>query len=158
MEHETVMSKGGNEERTATSPIFLFFERSFIMAKATQAVVTKKNQFWLPKNRYYELKYFCLQFWDWQKRRAQLDGMATRENRDPTESEAIERAELSEKIQKVMTCCKLAAHQYDDYMLTGVTKGLSYDTMAAKKVLPMSRDAYYVLYRKFFWLLDSSRK
>ena len=128
------------------------------MANATQAVVTKKNPFWLPKNRYYELKYFCLQFWDWQKRRAQLDGLATRENREPTELEAIERAELDEKIRKVMTCCTLAAHQYDEYLLKGVTKGLSYDTMAAKKVLPIARDAYYVLYRKFFWLLDSSRK
>ncbi|MBO7450699.1 MAG: hypothetical protein J6U54_10045 [Clostridiales bacterium] len=128
------------------------------MPSATQAVVTKKNPFWLPKNRYYELKYFCLQFWDWQKRRAQLDGMATRENREPTEQEAIERAELSEKIQKVMTCCTLAAHQYDEILLTGVTKGLSYDAMSVKKVLPIARDAYYVIYRKFFWILDSSRK
>lgn len=128
------------------------------MAKATQTAVSKKNPFWLSKNRYYELKYFCLQFWDWQKRRAQLDGVATRENREPTESEAIERAELSEKIQKVMTCAKLAAHQYDDYLLTGVTKGLSYDTMCARKVLPIARDAYYVIYRKFFWLLDGARK
>lgn len=128
------------------------------MAKATQAVVSKKNQFWLPKYRYYELKYFCLQFWDWQKRRAQLDGIATRENREPTEWEAIERAELDEKIRKVMTAVRLAAHQYDDYLLTGVTKGVSYDTMAAKKVLPIARDEYYVLYRKFFWLLDAARK
>lgn len=128
------------------------------MSKATQAVVSKKNPFWLPKNRYYELKYFCLQFWDWQKRRAQLDGLATRENREPTESEAIERAELSEKIQKVMNCAKLAAHDLDSYLLTGVTKGLSYDSMASREVLPVGRDAYYVIYRKFFWLLDGSRK
>ena len=128
------------------------------MAKATQAMVTKKNPFWLPKNRYYELKYHCLQFWDWQKRRAQLDGIATKENREPTEWEAVERAELDEKIRRIMTAVRLAAHQYDDYLLTGVTKGLSYDTMAAKKVLPISRDAYYVMYRKFFWLLDAARK
>ena len=128
------------------------------MANATQAMVTKKNPFWLPKNRYYELKYHCLQFWDWQKRRAQLDGIATKENREPTEWEAVERAELDEKIRRIMTAVRLAAHQYDDYLLTGVTKGLSYDTMAAKKVLPISRDAYYVMYRKFFWLLDAARK
>ena len=128
------------------------------MSKATQAAVSKKNPFWLPKNRYYELKYFCLQFWDWQKRRAQLDGLATHENREPTEPEAIERAELDEKIRKVMSCAKLAAHEYDDILLTGVTKGQSYDTMSAKKVLPMSREAYYAIYRKFFWLLDGSRR
>lgn len=128
------------------------------MSKVTQAAVSKKNPFWIPKNRYYELKYFCLQFWDWQKRRAQLDGLATRENREPTEFEAIERAELDEKIRKVMRCATLAANDYDGYLLDGVTKGYSYDTMAAKKVLPIGREAYYVLYRKFFWLLDGARK
>lgn len=128
------------------------------MSKATQASVSKKNPFWIPKNRYYELKYFCLQFWDWQKRRAQLDGLATKENREPTESEAMERAELDEKIKKIMRCATLAAHDLDEYLITGVTKGYSYDTMAAKKILPIGREAYYVIYRKFFWLLDGSRK
>lgn len=126
--------------------------------KATQAAVSKKNPFWIPKNRYYELKYFCLQFWDWQKRRAQLDGLATRENREPTEYEAIERAELDGKIRQVMNCAHLASYQYDDILLTGVTKGLSYDAMAVTKVLPMARDAYYTMYRKFFFLLDGARR
>ena len=128
------------------------------MGNATQTAVSKKNPFWIPKNRYYELKYFCLQFWDWQKRRAQLDGLATRENREPTEFEAIERAELDAKIRQVMNNARLAAHQYDDILLTGVTKGLSYDAMATKKVLPIARDAYYTIYRKFFYLLDGARR
>lgn len=128
------------------------------MSKATQANVSKKNPFWIPKNRYYELKYFCLQFWDWQKRRNELDGLATRENREPTEWEALERTELDQKIRMVMSSARLATHDYDKYLIIGVTKGLSYDTMSAREVLPIGRDTYYNLYRKFFWILDGARK
>ena len=138
------------------------------MSKATQAVVSQKNPFWIPKNRYYELKYFCLQFWDWQKRRAQLDGLATRENRVPTEWEAIERAELDAHIQMVMNCAYKATSNYTneesinsdlyDRLLYGVTKGLSYDTMNVRKTMPIGREAYYAVYRKFFWFLNSKRK
>ena len=143
------------------------------MSKATQAVVSKKNPFWIPKNRYYELKYFCLQFWEWQKRRCQLDGLATRENREPTEPEAIERAELDIKIKMILDCLDAVTKEMSpDYrggarvvyheplysaLLTGITKGKSYDTMATTKVMPVGRDAYYVVYRKFFKLLDSAR-
>ena len=131
------------------------------MCKATQSVVTKKSPLWIPKNRYYELKYYCLQFWDWQRRRAQLDGLATRERRDPTEPEAIERAELDDKIGTVMTCLDAVAKDNESLysaLLTGITKGKSYDTMAASKVMPVSRDYYYMVYRRFFKVLDVARK
>lgn len=131
------------------------------MCKATQAVVSKKNPYWMPKNRYYELKYFCFQFWDWQKQRSALDGLATRENREPTEREAIKRAALSHKIEMVMNCIEDATKDhpeiYED-LLYGVTKGYSYDSMATKKVLPLSRETYYNIYRLFFYLLHCSRE
>ena len=131
------------------------------MSKATQATVSRKNPYWMPKNRYYELKYFCLQFWDWQKQRAILDGLATKENRDPTEKEGIRRASLSDKIQMVMRCLDAATASvpevYED-LLYGVTKGISYDTMSAKKVISVGREAYYNIYRLFFHVLDRTRK
>lgn len=131
------------------------------MCKATQAVVSKKNPYWMPKNRYYELKYFCFQFWDWQKQRSALDGLATRENREPTEREAIKRAALSHRIEMVMNAMDEATKKhpeiYED-LLYGVTRGYSYDSMSAKKVLPMSREAYYNIYRYFFYLLHCARE
>lgn len=130
------------------------------MSKATQATVSKKNPLWIPKNRYYELKYFCLQFWEWQKQRSALDGLATRENREPTEREAIKRAALSEKIEMVLNSIDAATKKhpeiYED-LLYGVTNGFSYDTMAARKVLPLSREVYYNIYRLFFYLLHRAR-
>lgn len=131
------------------------------MCKATQAVVSKKNPYWMPKNRYYELKYFCFQFWDWQKQRSRLDGLATRENRSPTEEEAIKRAALSGKIKMVLDSMDRATKErpeiYED-LLYGVTKGYSYDSMASRKVLPLSREAYYNIYRRFFWVLSNTRE
>ena len=115
----------------------------------------------MPKNRYYELKYFCFQFWDWQKQRSWLDGLATRENREPTEEEAIKRAALSHRIEMVMNAMDEATREhpeiYED-LLYGVTRGYSYDSMSAKKVLPMSREAYYNIYRFFFYLLHRARE
>lgn len=131
------------------------------MGKATQSTLSKKNPYWIPKNRYYELKYFCFQFWEWQKRRAQLDGLATRENRDPTEEEAIKRTALSHRIEMVMSAMDVATKDhpeiYED-LLYGVTRGYSYDSMSTKKVLPMGRDAYYNIYRYFFYLLHRARE
>ncbi|MBO7449408.1 MAG: hypothetical protein J6U54_03480 [Clostridiales bacterium] len=128
------------------------------MGKVTQTELSKRSRFWIPKNRYYELKYFCLQYWDWQRRRAELDGIATRERREPTESEAIEKAELDAKIRDVLTTCETAGGFVSLELLTGVTKGLSYDVMNTRHLVPVGREAYYVIYRKFFWMLDHARK
>lgn len=138
------------------------------MAKVTQSMVSKKNPFWIPKNRYYELKYFCFQFWDWQRRRLELDGIATKYNREPTESEALERYELQTRIDMVMNALVASTYKttntteldmrLEKIILDGVTKGYSYDYMSNRKIMPVGRDLYYVVYRKFFYHLDIARK
>lgn len=40
------------------------------------------------------------------------------------------------------------------YILRNVTRGTSYDVMAASARIPCGREAFYQLRRKFFWLLD----
>lgn len=37
--------------------------------------LSKKNKYWIDKNRFYELKYFCLQYPLWKKAYTLLDGM-----------------------------------------------------------------------------------
>lgn len=132
------------------------------MSKATQSMVSEKNPFWIPKNRYYELKYFCLQFWEWKKRLAELDGLATRANREPTESEAMERLELSRKIEMVKEVVHDATHpnapSIENALLLGITKGRSYDVQNAHTPIPVCREAYYAVYRMFFWILDRARE
>lgn len=36
--------------------------------------LSKQNKYWIDKNRYYELKYFCLQYPLWKKEYEMLDG------------------------------------------------------------------------------------
>lgn len=127
------------------------------MSTVIRSEVSKKNPFWIPKHRYYELKHFCYQFWDWQERRASLDGLATRDNREPTEPEAIERAILDTKIKMVDTAHD-AAGEFEDVLLRGVTKGLTYDQMNARTPIICCREKYYRMYRKFFWMLDQARQ
>lgn len=128
------------------------------MSKATEGTLSKKNPFWIPKNRYYELKYFCYQYQDWQKQYASLDGLATRENREPTEREALEKVYLDGKIKLIQNTAALAGGWISDELLSGVTKGYSYDSMNTRKRMPCCREVYYTIYRKFFWLLDKERE
>lgn len=41
-----------------------------------RAELSRKNPYWIPRHRYYELKHFCLQFRDYQHRCLELDGMS----------------------------------------------------------------------------------
>ena len=44
------------------------------MSTTIRPEVSEKNQYWIEKHRYYELKHFCLQYPIWRKSYAMLDG------------------------------------------------------------------------------------
>ncbi len=136
------------------------------MSTTLRAELSKKNPYWIPKQRYYELKHFCLQYPAWKKMRAMLMGVNGRpvkefiftgEIDDPTARCAEKMAYFSERIGMV----ELVAMETDAvlgvYILKGVTRGISYDILRMKENIPCSKDVYYELYRRFFWLLDEAR-
>ena len=46
------------------------------MSTVIRPEISKKNLYWIPKHRYYELKHFCLQYPEWKKnyrRRARME-------------------------------------------------------------------------------------
>lgn len=45
-----------------------------------------------------------------------------------------------------------------NYILRAVTEGISYELLNARCGIPCSKDYYYELYRRFFWLLNKARK
>lgn len=122
------------------------------MAKATQHELSEKNPYWIPRNRYYELKYFCLQFDDWNKRILYLENLKWL-----TEEEQNEITELKRKIDSVISALETTGY-LKDCIIEGVTKGISYDTMSNVISIPCSRVEYYDVYRKFFYELDISRR
>lgn len=127
------------------------------MSRASKTELSKQSRYWIPRNRYHELRYFRLQFRDWERRRIELSGLATRQDREPTESEAIERAHLDDKIKMVTYAAHESAFELERWVLLGVTTGLPYDKINASDPMPCCRDTYYSMYRKFFWILDALR-
>lgn len=132
-----------------------------------RAEVSKKNPYWIEKNRYYELKYFCLQYPIWKQANDSLDGFSKRpdilnvtfknRHKDPTANCAEARMFYSERIDMVEKTAEETDESLANYILKGVTEGLSYDTLKTKMNIPCCKDVYYNNIRKFYWLLNKVR-
>lgn len=137
------------------------------MSTTIRSEVSKKNIYWIERHRYYELKHFCLQYPFWKRAYSEIDGLCRRYT-DPiktvspetsqTERLAEDMLYYSEKIKMVENAAAAADSVLSDYILKAVTRGYSYDYLKSKLGIPCCREVYYQLYRKFFWLLNISRK
>lgn len=127
--------------------------------------ISPKNPYWIERQRYYELKHFCLQYHYWKKRLKDanlypsLNGeVKSYDISDPVTRAVLMRESYIKNIQMLEQAAAMTDEIVGPYILVGVTGGLSYEVMSAKDTLPCSKDAYYDLYRKFFWLLDGLRE
>ena len=134
--------------------------------------ISEKNKYWISRHRYYELKHFCMQYPEWIKEyRSLIDiyGLSatsiekerlSKTNRiQDLEFECyIRQEELSKRINLVRNTAIQAGGDLHTYILKGVTDGLTYPSLRAHFGIPCCKDVYYEMYRKFFWLLDKSRK
>lgn len=137
------------------------------MSTTMRPELSIKSPYWIERHRYYELKHFCLQYPIWRKAYEALDGLSRRpddlalfrknELGDPTARCAISKAHYLELMEIVDLTAKETADTLWKYLRSGVTEGLSYDLLKAKFDIPCSKDVYYALYRRFFWLLDKRR-
>ena len=137
------------------------------MKSDQRAELSPKNPYYLERHRYYELKHFCLQYPIWKKARAGLIGLAER----PEGLEAAIRSGISDPVPKIaearifysdrIEMLEKAAKETDPvlwiYILHSVTQGLSYDKINAGTNVPCCRETFYILYRKFFWILNKLR-
>lgn len=130
--------------------------------------VSKKNKYWIDRNRYYELKYFCLQYSNWKRAYATIiDAMnraaydipsKTNVPSDLTGSVATKKLYLSENMQLVEKAIMATDESLYHYLLVGITEGKSYSYLKTVMNIPCSRDNYYELYRRFFWELDKLKE
>lgn len=137
------------------------------MRTAIRPELSKKNKYWIDKNRYYELKYFCLQYPLWKKACDALDGLyicsydltGSRSNLpgDPTGNCVDERSIYSERMKVIEKVAIEADPHLSSYILKAVTQGLSYNYLKTTLEIPCGKDMYYDRYRKFFWLLNKNR-
>ncbi len=138
------------------------------MATTIRPELSEKNQYWIERHRYYELKHFCLQYPIWKKAYLALDGLAKRPNdlsifaksgqiSNPTEQCAEAREIYIRKMELVEQAALATDADLASYILKAVTVGLSYDSLKARLEIPCCKDTYYNLYRRFFWLLNKRR-
>ena len=142
------------------------------MSTNTRPELSEKNKWWISKHRYYELKHFCLQYPEWKKQLADLDGLpslspAGQEHvrpgifPDPTSLQGEARAWLTNRIGIVTDAAFEACdHQFwYTILIDAVTENVSYDVLEARKgIMPVGREKWYELYRRFFWTLDKKRE
>lgn len=76
---------------------------------------------------------------------------------DPVMKAAARIETLTEKMRLIEETVKEAGHDIYKWLLIGVTANKSYDFLAQKMHMPMSRSAYYERYRKYFYLLSKKR-
>ena len=133
----------------------------------TRPELSKRSKYWIPRHRYYELKHFVMQLPEWKEKLKEIDSMV-RACQDPAGrlnsiSDPVGRAveKRLEYVNNINMCLRVARETgpiIGHYILKAIVDGVSYDVLAVQNGIPCSKDTYYDLYRKFFWLLDRARK
>ena len=136
------------------------------MGTSIRPELSLKNEYWISRHRYYELKHFCLQYPIWEKAVNSIDGFSQRPDLlivtgnvgDPTSRAAIAREFYHTRMEMIEKCSKNADPVIGFYIFKAVTYGYSYDALKTKFSVPCCKDIYYNIYRKFFWLLSMERQ
>ena len=129
--------------------------------------LSPKNPYWIERHRYYELKHFCLQYKTWKAYILEIDGMKSKNFPDGTFGQNISNptlraVELREEYAAKILMVEHAAHEASpelwNYILKAVTEELTYENLRMVHGLPCGREMWYELYRRFFYILNCSRK
>lgn len=124
-----------------------------------------KDKYNISKNRFRELYYLCLQYYELQeelkeKRDAlkgtQFSGMPSSGIRgNPTENIGIACAEISKKCSAIEQAARQADPELHEYIFFAVThENITFNYLKMKKDIPCERDRYYSSRRKFYYYLD----
>lgn len=118
-----------------------------------------KEEYTISKNRYRELKYFCLQYKE-KKDKLQsmsfisavnIDGMPHGTNiSNPTAIQGEVIAQLKHDIEIIERTAMETDAEFYQYILDNITKGISWEYLD----VPLSRRSFYYLRRKYFYLLS----
>lgn len=137
------------------------------MVNQQRAELSKKNPYWIPREKYYELLYFSRQYNTMRQEKRELlrvyPTIADKEFTSKTDiSSPVEKAlmrvsYLNEMIGLIENTAKEAGDDIYKWLLIGVTSDRSYDFLSQRMDMPASKDLYYKRYRKYFYLLSKKR-
>ena len=117
--------------------------------------LSKKNPYYISKNRRLELKYFCLQYKEWRDYlKDYYLKYGTGEYDDPTGEEATKRTLYSQYIALIDEIAKISGGEISWYLFKSVTEDISFPTLKTKYEIPCGKDYFYTRYHKFWYLLS----
>lgn len=121
--------------------------------------LSKENEYYISQFRLYELIYFCLQYDDWKRDLLMYEFRGgTGEFDDPTSEDAINHYICKKNMELVKRNAKKAGGEFSEYLFKAVTKDLSYNNLRTFYDMPLSRDKYYEMWHKFFYLLSREKQ
>ena len=116
----------------------------------------------ISRDKYNELKYFCLQYWQKKQkidRNYGIDGFSQdgmprgTSSSNPTEKKALRIAQLKRDTELIEQTAMEADAEIHPWILKNVTSGVPYEYMD----VPMGRRKFYEARRYFFFLLAQKR-
>lgn len=131
----------------------------------TRNLLSKYN---LSKHRFMELMHFCLQYEDWKRA---LNNLATIKSpeisdmpkgrgltTDVTAELGIKRAELEHNCMLIEDAARAADESLYEYIIYAVThEDVTYKYLSTVKHIPCSRNTWYAVRRKFYYMLDKKK-
>ena len=118
------------------------------MSTNIRAEISENNKYYISKEKYYELRHFCLQYKEWKKEAKQIKYKTTKnpmEQRNPTngdsrpvEEEAARLYEIEEKMRLVEDTANEADEFLGSYIFLVVTGVASFDFIKNFMKVPVS--------------------
>ena len=140
------------------------------MTTPNRPEISKQNPYWISRHRFYELKHFCLQYYEWKEelmiisecQKHQLDGNEHTKSSGPGNPVfecVVRREQLTHYIDILDKAIKACSDDIGKYIFKAVTEGVSYEYLfTLEDRIPCCKDYYYEAFRKFFWILSKLRK
>ena len=137
------------------------------MSTVIRPLMSLKSKWYISKHRYYELKHFCLQYYEWKmfyentviERGGSIIGKGVDggDISDPTFETGSRLAILSGYMALIEEVSSEADPDIGEYIFKAVTEDLSFSRLKTRFLIPCEKNMYYDRYRKFFWILDKRR-
>lgn len=135
------------------------------MSTNIRSEISKKGRYYVSKERYYELKHFCLQYREWLTELEETGYLLEIETKEvhstdiakPVEIIVERRGRLINRINILNEAVKELNDPIGCFIFDSVTTGRAFPYYEANELV-FGRDYWYDRYRKFFYILDRIRE
>jgi len=125
------------------------------MSTVVRPELSKSNALYISKHRYYELKHFCLQYPEWQKKCRYLNSSSVIK---PGEVGRDDSDIYRDQMRLVDECINEAAEEWlRPYLRYYVIYGETYPELKTRRNIPCGKDIFYNAFRRFLYILSERR-